>query len=174
MNYYQKTIFIPKVNKKGEIIGRVERWQAHRQSILHRGFTIIVFFKKTVICQHRRHPVFNGYLDFTASSHPTYKNGFLETDEKAIINTLKREWNIKKEDLVTPIKLEKIIFYKGSDGQYTEHEQCYFYSTRINQKPSFNNQFAYGYSLLTLSQIKSFSPLRSIKAPWVKKFFNKE
>lgn len=174
MNYYQKKIFIPQLNKRGEIIGKIERWQAHQKGILHRAFTVIVYFKDKIICQHRKHPVFDGYLDFTVSSHPVYINNRLQTDKKAILNTLKREWNIKKEALVLPIKLEKKIIYQSSDGHYTENEHCYFYSTRVDKMPVFNDKFAYGYSLLTPTQIKLLPSLNSIIAPWVREFFRKK
>ena len=170
MNYYQKTIFIPRLNKKGEIVGKVERWQAHQKGILHRAFTVIVYFKDKIICQHRKHPVFDGYLDFTVSSHPAYINNKLQTDKRGILDALKREWNIEEKELISPIKFEKKIIYKSSNSHYIENEHCYFYSTKIDKIPTFNDKFAYGYSLLTLTQIKTLPPLSSIVAPWVRKF----
>jgi len=170
MNYYQKTILIPQVDENGRIVGRIERWRAHRQGIRHRGFTIILFFGNKVVCQHRKHPVFDDCLDFTASSHPIYQGQSLQTDEAAIIATLKREWGIKKEDLTTPIKLEKKIFYQNFDGRYTENEHCFFYSAKINKKPAFKTEFAYGRQMLTLDQINSLPPSKPPLAPWVKEF----
>ncbi len=117
MDYYKKTLYIPQVDKNDNVLGKVERWKAHREGILHRGFTVAVMFDDQVICQHRKHPVFGGYLDLTASSHPLYEGEKIQTFEDAVNNTLHREWGIKKSDL-GEIQERGKVYYYSKHGEY--------------------------------------------------------
>ncbi len=40
MDYLNQKLDLNKVNKKDEVLGKVERWIAHQEGILHRGFTV--------------------------------------------------------------------------------------------------------------------------------------
>ena len=169
MDYYKKLIYIPHVDRKDRVLGPVERWKAHREGILHRGFTIGLLYKDFFICQHRKHPVFGGFFDLTASSHPQYKNKTLQTHENAVFQTLSREWNLSQEDLDGEIKEKGKVYYRSSFGKYIEHEICYFFTARVKKVPQVNYEFAYGFSLLTLSDLKDEkSPYVNTVAPWVK------
>ncbi|MCX6730895.1 MAG: hypothetical protein NTZ55_03535 [Candidatus Roizmanbacteria bacterium] len=46
MDYYKKKQFIAEVNEQDEIIGKVEKWDAHKKGMLHRGYTAIITFKE--------------------------------------------------------------------------------------------------------------------------------
>ncbi len=171
--YYQKKIYIPKVNERNEVVGKVERWEAHKKGILHRGFTIALFYEDKIICQHRKHPVFDGYIDFTASSHPIFKGKELQPEVDAVYETLKREWSIGKELLLSPPKLKTGLIYRGKDrGGYIENEYCNLYIGKIKRLPEVNFEYAYGYSLLSLEEIKKL-PLGNSFSPWVKAFILK-
>src|SRR3972149_1339879 len=100
MNYYKKRILLAEVDKNDNVVGKIERWEAHKKGILHRGVTTAIFYKDYIICQHRKHPVFNGYLDLTFSTHPFFEKEKLVDMEEAINLSLKREWNINKSDLL--------------------------------------------------------------------------
>lgn len=170
-NYYNQTFFIPRVNNKGKIIGKIERWQAHKNGILHYGFTVALYHKGLLICQHRKHPVFNGVIDLTASSHPLFIKNQPQEDTVSISQTLQREWKIEKEDLRSPLKLKGKISYKAADYKYIENEICSLYIAEINKLPHPNFDFAYGFSLFTPSELKSTKhPFTKILAPWVKQF----
>lgn len=167
MDYYTKKLYIPQVDEKDSVVGKIERWEAHKKGILHRGFTVAVFYRNYVICQHRRHPVFDGVIDLTASSHPLYLDSGIQTVPEAAAHTLQREWNMDVESL-TPLKLQGTVTYSSSDGTYTEHELCHFYTTETRTLPAVNLDFAYGYSLLTIEELKnSATPLTKALAPWV-------
>lgn len=168
MNFYSKEIYLAQVDKQDNVIGRVERWEAHKKGILHRGFTVCLFYKGQAILQHRKHPVFDKRYDLTCSSHPFYKNGSLQTVEEAVKNAVLREWNIKK---INKLSLKGKTYYKAADNlsAYGEHEICYSYTGEINSLPDLNLDFAYGFSLVDLKTLKDPKfPLKSSFAPWVK------
>lgn len=164
MYYYQKKLFLAEVDRNDDIIGKIERWQAHRDGILHRGFTAILTYQNNVVLQHRKHLSFDGYFDLTFSSHQIYINEKLQTDLEAIYEALKREWNIDKTGLTDEPKFLDKFYYKAKDSQsiYTEHEIDYIYISELKDLPTPNFDFAYGFELVNKLQIKNFKT-----APWV-------
>lgn len=172
MDYYKKKIVILEVDKNDKPLGKVERWLAHKQGILHRGFTVVLISNKQLILQHRRHPAFDGLYDLSFSSHPVYINNKLQSMEEAIYQTLTREWNLKKEDLKTGLKFIDKFYYQARDPKsiYTEHEIDYIYAGELNKLPKPNPDFAYGYKIINQQPVSSFEFRVSdlILCPWVK------
>ena len=173
MNYYNLNQFIAQVDKDDKVLGKIEKWEAHKKGILHRGFTAIIEYKDSFLVQHRKHPAFNSFFDLSFSSHQIYINNVLQTDTEAIVGSLTREWNLTKKDLATGLKFLGKIYYKAKDPNsiYTEHEIDYIYIVETKVLPVPNFDFAYGFSLIKKSDLKSkvcglWSP---IIAPWVKK-----
>lgn len=169
MNYYQKKFFLPAVDKNDQIIGQIERWQAHREKILHRGFTVILIYQNKVILQKRRHPVFDGYWDISFSSHPIYVNNKLESMEESIIKNLKREWMVNEKNF-NQLKFINKYYYLAKDPKSLlfEHEINYLYQLTLSSPIDINPEFAYAKAEIDINQnklIKKFQPL----APWVKK-----
>lgn len=169
MDYYSQEFFIPQVNEQDEIIGRVERWKAHREGILHRGYTIGLFYEGQMVCQHRKHPVFDGFLDLTASSHQIYQGDDLMDMNTSLFWCLEREWNLKKEDITTDFKLAGKVVYESKHGEYIEHEVCHLYLAQTKTLPVFNPEYAYGISLIPVDQLNnpSTNAVLSGLAPWV-------
>ncbi|KKP52891.1 MAG: Isopentenyl-diphosphate Delta-isomerase [Candidatus Roizmanbacteria bacterium GW2011_GWA2_33_33] len=165
MDYYKKELFLAEVDKDDNVIGKIERWKAHKEAVLHRGFTTILTHQNKIVLQHRKHLAFDGYFDLTFSSHQIYINEKLQTDLEAINDTLKREWNIDKTGLVSELKFLDKFYYKAKDSNsiFTEHEIDYIYITELKNLPTPNPDFAYGFELVNKLQIKNFKT-----APWVK------
>lgn len=164
MEYYKKKLFLAEVDKNDSAIGKIERWQAHKEGVLHRGFTTILTYQDNIVLQHRKHLAFDGYFDLTFSSHQIYVNKKLQTDVEAINETLKREWSIDKTGLTSELKYLGKFYYKAKDPNsvFTEHEIDYIYQTELKNLPTPNSDFAYGFELINKSQIKDFK-----LAPWV-------
>lgn len=168
MDYYQKKIYIPCVDEQDQVLGGIERWEAHEKGILHRGFTVAVMYQGAVICQHRKHPVFGGVIDMTASSHPTYTEGKAQDMVEAIQHTLEREWNMSLTNLTKLPSYAGKTVYSSSDGKYTEHEVCHYYIAETDDMPQVNVDFAYGFSLMSIDDLRNMKlPLTSSLAPWV-------
>ncbi len=175
--YYQQRIFIPRVDEKDNFLGPIERWEAHEKGVLHRAFTVAVFYKDQIICQHRKHPVFDDVFDFTASSHPQVKNSTeIQSLEDAVFKTLQREWNMEKWD-VKNLENKGFALYHDKDpkSKYSEHEYCYLFTCETEKEPVPNLEVSYGFSLATLESLKNKThEVTSKLSPWVKEFLKKD
>src|SRR3989304_6979689 len=169
-NYKQKQI-IGKTDRKGNITGGIERWEAHRKGTLHRAFTLALIYKNFYILQHRKHACFDGVLDITSSSHQLMSNGKLEDTLESARKCLFREWKINESDILGKFKLKGAIYYKARDAKsvYTEHEICDIVEVRLKKLPTPAYEFAYGSSLATKEELANKkSRIYSLLAPWVK------
>lgn len=175
-NYYKQKQMIAKVDRKGNIIGKVEKWEAHKKGILHLGFTVILIYKGYYVIQHRKHPAFDGVFDLTFSSHQIFtKNGLQKTLE-SVLDALKRECHIDGKDLVSKPKNLGSLYYKAKDpkSEFTEHEIDEILIIKIKHLPSPNLNFAYGYSLVKKGElINKRGRIYQNLAPWVKVMLEK-
>ena len=166
--YYQKQLFILAVDRNDHPIKKVERWQGHKEGILHQGFTTILKYNDKFIIQHRKHPVFDGVFDLSFSSHPIFIGERLQTFENAIFETFKREWISEEKNL--EIKFLYKYYYKEKDEKsgYFEHEMNYLYFINLKKEVKNNPLYSYGMKILTKEDlINQFKKINF--APWVKK-----
>lgn len=171
-NYYKEKQIIARVNRKGEVIGKIEKWEAHKKGVLHKALTVALIYKNQFIVQHRKHPAFDGVFDITSSSHQIFINDILESTIDATYKTLKREWNLSQKDLLSELENKGAIYYKAKDelSKFTEHEVCDILVTEVKTLPKPNFDFAYGYSLISRAELKNKkSRTYKMLAPWVKK-----
>ncbi len=179
MDYYKQKQLIAKVDKDDDILGRVDKWEAHKEGILHRGYTCILIYKNQFVFQHRKHPVFDKVFDLSFSSHQIYKNGTLQSDGDAIYEGLKREWNLGKKDLKSEPRFLKKIYYKAKDpkSEYSEHEIDHIYKVELNTLLSPDLNFAYGFKIISRNHFltPNSNLLTTINlAPWVKKMLDEK
>ncbi len=168
-SYYKQKQIIAKVDRQGNIIGQIEKWEAHKKGILHRALTVTLIHKDQFVIQHRRHPAFDGVFDITSSSHQIFIDGKLQTSEEATYECLKREWNLERKN-ISNLKNLGAIYYKTKDPKsiYTEHEVCEILVVKINVKPKPNYDFAYGFSLISKQELlNKKSRIYENLAPWV-------
>jgi isopentenyl-diphosphate delta-isomerase len=171
LEYYKQKQIIARVDRNGNVIGKIEKWEAHRKGILHKALTIALIYKDYYIIQHRKHPAFNGVFDITSSSHQLFLEDKLQTTLNATYDTLKREWNLEKKDLKYVPKNLGTVYYKARDSKsiYVEHEMCEILVCEVNKIPSPNFDFAYGFSLVKKQEfLEKNSRNYSNLAPWVK------
>ncbi len=170
MKYYTDKLYLAQVDKNDNVTGQVERWEAHKKGILHRGFTVILFYGDKIVLQHRRHPAFDKFWDLSFSSHQIYKNNSLQNNREAIGETLKREWNIDKNGLKRAVQFLGKIYYRAKDPNsiYTEHEFDYIYSAELKNTPNPNSNYAYGFELIDNSEFSILNSKFSL-TPWVEK-----
>ena len=170
MDYYKQIQYLAQIDKDDNILGKIEKWQAHRNNILHRGFTAILYYQDKIILQYRKHPVFDRVYDLSFSSHQIYINNRLQDDVSAIISALKREWNLSKDCLIEPPKFVKKFYYQVKDpnSNYFEHEIDYIYEIKLKKLPQPNLKYAYGMNIVDQFKIKTLPKLFPNLAPWVK------
>ena len=169
--YYKQKQIIARVDKKGNVIGKVEKWEAHKKGILHRGLSIALIYKNFYILQLRKHPAVDGIYDLTTSSHQIFINGKLQNTTDAAIDALKREWKITNKDLIGKPKNLGFVYYKAKDSKsiYTEHEVCDMLVIKIKKIPAPNFDFAYGFSLVEKKNLlNKKSRVYENLSPWTK------
>lgn len=168
MDYYKKVRDLIKVDDNDKAVGRVERWEAHRQGVLHRGFTINIIVGGKIVLQHRKHPVFDGWFDLGCSSHPVFLKDKEQDTHQAVKETLKREWNLD-DGSYSPIQHRGYVIYHSKDkySEYKEHELCHLYQIQTNTILKPNYHYAYGFSLVSKEELAKTSPITKILAPWV-------
>ena len=169
-SYYKQKQIIARVDRKRNIIGKVEKWEAHRKGILHKALTVALIYKDYYIIQHRKHPAFDGVFDITSSSHQLYINGELQTTLQATYQCLEREWGITKKNLLYVPKNLGAVYYKTKDKKsiYTEHEVCEILVSKVKKLPIPNFDFAYGFSLVKKEELlNKKSRVYENLAPWV-------
>lgn len=94
MSYYAKRQLIAKVDKKGNIIGEIEKWEAHKKGILHRAFTVCLRYEDKFVLQHRKHPSFDGAFDLTSSSHQIFISEHHGQTEESLTDVTKNKSSI--------------------------------------------------------------------------------
>ena len=170
MNYYKQIQYLAQVDKDDNILGKIEKWFTHKNNILHRGLTTILYYQSKIILQHRKHPVFDKVYDLSFSSHQIYINNKLQDNTSAIYDGLKREWNLDKNDLVQSPEFITKFYYQAHDqnSEYFEHEIDYIYKVELKDLPKPNLKYAFGMEIIDQSKIKTLSKLFPNLAPWVR------
>ncbi len=171
MDYYKKKQYIAEVNEEDTVVGKIEKWEAHKKGILHRGYTAILTFEDQFILQYRKHPVFDNVLDLSFSSHQLYDGETMQSGSEAIAEGLEREWGIRESDLVkSPVFVAKFQYKAFDDvSGYYEHEIDHIFAVHLNKMPRPNYDFAYGFLALHKENVKSLADVRffTLLAPWV-------
>ena len=170
LDYYKQKQFIAQVDETGKVIGEIEKWEAHRNGILHKALTVALIFNGKFIVQHRKHVAFDKLYDVTSSSHQLFTNGKLQTTEEATINCLEREWSLNKKYLKN-LKNLGAIYYKSKDknSEFIEHELCDVITIEIESKPEPNLDFSYDALLVSKQELTDKnSRIYKNLAPWVK------
>lgn len=170
MDYYKQAQCLVKINKDDRILGEIKKWYAHKNNVLHRGYTAILYYKNKIILQHRKHLVFDKVYDLSFSSHQIYINNKLQDNTSAIYDGLKREWNLDKNDLVQSPEFITKFYYQAHDqnSEYFEHEIDYIYKVELKDLPKPNLKYAFGMKTIDQSKIKTLSKLFPNLAPWVR------
>ncbi len=162
---------IARCDKEGNILGPIERWEAHEKGILHRAFSVVMKYKDSYIVQLRKHPVFDGVMDATSSSHQVFdtRTNTLQDTIEASITTLLREWEMNEKDFLGKPKITGNVYYKAKDKHsiYMEHEVDDVVEVKVKRIPEPNFEFAYGSSLMNRKELLSNKRVNSILAPWV-------
>lgn len=170
MDYYKKKQLLAQVDKNDVAIDYIDKWEAHEKGILHRAFTIALYYQDQLIFQHRKHPVFDGVFDLGCSSHPYLIGDKMQVTMDGVYEALEREWGLVKKNLKNIPTHKGSVYYKATDkySVYKEHEVCHLYVVHTKTPPLLNKYFAYGFtSMKTNEIIGKKTPITTAFAPWV-------
>lgn len=176
MDYYKAIQFLAVVDREDNIIGKMEKWEAHKKGILHRAYTAILQHEDSIILQHRKHPVFDDVYDLSFSSHQIYQSNSLQTNEEALYEGLLREWSITPKEIID-IKFLNKIYYKAKDekSEFFDHEIDYIFLIKVNTMPKASLDYAYGQKIINKKNlIFEIKKLQLNLAPWVEKILEKK
>jgi len=166
-SYFKQSQTIIRVDEKEKPIGGIDKWEAHKKGVLHKGFSVALMYNRQILLQIRKHPVFDKVVDLTASSHPLVIKGINQNEEDAVYDCLSREWNVQRSELSNFTNCGSFV-YKAEDGAgYIEHEYCTFYKANIEREVKPNMEFAYGFIKVEFKVFKADPQMYSL-APWVK------
>lgn len=171
MDYYKKRQYVASVDKQDRVLGKIEKWKAHKEGLLHRAFSVVLLYNKSVVLQHRKHPAFDGLYDLTFSSHQLFDKNRLTSDVESIKDALRREWTVNLKDAKNLHYAGK-FYYKAKDPHsiYTEHEIDYIYTLYIDRLPRPNLDYAYGFKLVPRDSLSSVIRYRPAEfCPWTVK-----
>ena len=138
------------VDENDNAIGTMEKMEAHRQGMLHRAFSILVFNSKgQMLLQKRSWKKYHsgGLWTNTCCSHPMPG----EAIETAMRRKLKQEMGID----VTPQFSHKFVYKTDLENNLTEHEYDHVYIGRYDGEPEINHDEVDEWRFEDIQQIKT-------------------
>ena len=137
------------VDERDNIVGTMEKLEAHRQGVLHRAFSILLFNSKgEILLQKRAASKYHsgGLWTNACCSHPLPE----ESMEQATRRKLKQEMGI---DLQTEFAY-KFIYKATLDHGLTEHELDYVYTAIFDGDPVINTEEVEAWKFVDIAALK--------------------
>ncbi len=137
------------VNEEDQVIGTMEKMEAHLQGVLHRAFSILVFNSKgEMLIQKRAKTKYHsgGLWTNACCSHPHPE----EDINKTIRKRLKHEMGIDAQSEF----LYKFTYKTKLDQNLTEYEVDYVFKAICDQEPILNPQEVDDWKLIYPFELK--------------------
>lgn len=132
----------------------------------HRAFSVLMYNEKgEVLLQKRKHRLWDGLLDLSATSHVLHLNGYDETYEAAIKRALIGELGITSPSGI--FKVGGFSYFERYKRNFCENEYCAVFLAKFTGKPQINKKVVYS---IKWQKVNSF--LRDVKknpekfTPW--------
>ena len=150
-------------------IGLMPKMEAHEKAVLHRAFSVFIFYKKgEFMLQQRAAHKYHSPLLWTNTCCSHQRNG--ETNLEAGTRRLQEEMGF-----TAAIKEVFSFIYKAPfDNGLTEHELDHVLIGYFDDEPDPNKEEAEAYKWMTLEDVKSdIDENPSIYTEWFKIIFDK-
>jgi isopentenyl-diphosphate delta-isomerase len=138
------------VNEKDEVIGHMEKMEAHEKALLHRAFSVFIFNSKGELllqqrALHKYHSA--GLWTNTCCSHP--RPG--ESTESAALRRLKEEMG-----MICPLTHKSAFVYqiKFKNG-LTEHEYDHVFIGECDTDPKINPEEVNTFKWVSMTELKA-------------------
>lgn len=141
--------FITLVDENDQVLGPIEKLEAHKKGVLHRAFSVFIFNSKgEILLQQRADEKYHsaGLWSNACCSHPNY--------QEAILDAVKRRM---KEELSMDVEVEfKFKFtYKASlENNLVEHEVDHVYFGITDEIPEINPKEVKDWKYMSLDALK--------------------
>lgn len=137
------------VNEEDDPIGTMEKMEAHREGLLHRAFSVLVFNSKgEMLLQKRAKSKYHsaGLWSNACCSHP--KPG--ENTDDAAKRRMKEELGID----IQPKYLYKFKYKVELENDLIENEFDHVYVCQFDGEPTINRSELDGFSYVSLDELK--------------------
>ena len=137
------------VDESDNVVGTMEKMEAHRRGVLHRAFSILLFNTKgEVLLQKRSANKYHsaGLWTNTCCSHPLPD----EPVDRATRRKLKQEMGIDLQ----PEFAYKFIYKAPLDNGLTEHEFDHVFVGQFEGEPSINTDEVEDWKFVNLEALK--------------------
>jgi len=136
------------VNERDEVLGSMEKMQAHENGLLHRAISVFIFnSKKQLLLQqralHKYHSA--GLWSNTCCSHPRPKESTAAAAQRRLMEEM---------GMVTELEHRDEFIYKVSlEKGLTEHEYDHVYIGTCNTEPILNPEEVMAYKWVSLEEL---------------------
>lgn len=138
------------VNEKDEVIGYVEKMEAHRKGILHRAISVLVFNDKNewLLQQRAAHKYHSGLLwSNTSCTHPMQNEEVLDAAHRRLREEMGMESELEKKFSFT---------YKAHlDDNMIEHELDHVFFGVSNSIPDINREEVASYRYVSTEDLQT-------------------
>ncbi len=156
------------VNSDDEVIGSMEKMEAHEKGLLHRAFSVFVFNSKNeLLIQRRAFGKYHseGLWTNTCCSHPSPGESILEAAKRRLMEEMGMECGMKS--------IFSFIYNVELENGLKEHELDHIVIGLSNVDPILNLEEASDFKWISLSEIKSDMDLLPQKyTSWFKIILN--
>jgi len=157
------------VNRQDEVLGLMEKMEAHRTGSLHRAFSIFIFNdKKELLLQQGALEKYHsgGLWTNSCCSHPRQGETVIEAGNRRMIEELGCDTELKREF--------SFIYRAELDQGLTEHELDHVLIGNYNELPEFNKEEVMAVKYVPLHELENDIMLKPDEyTEWFKIIFQK-
>lgn len=138
------------VNELDEVVGSMEKLEAHQKGVLHRAFSVFVFnAKNELLLQRRAFGKYHseGLWTNTCCSHPAPGETTIEAGKRR----MKEEMGME----IDPEPLFSFIYRAELDNSLIEHELDHVLVTFSDETPHLNPEEAIAFKWMTLEDLRN-------------------
>jgi isopentenyl-diphosphate Delta-isomerase len=137
------------VDEQDNVVGTMEKIEAHRRGVLHRAFSILIFNSKgELLLQKRSKEKYHsgGLWTNACCSHPVVEESIRDTARKRLLHEMGID--------LQPEFAYKFIYQTKLDKELTEHELDYVFIGMFNGTPSINKQEVEDWKFMSIELIQ--------------------
>lgn len=137
------------VNQQDEVLGTMEKMEAHEKALLHRAFSVFVFNadKELMLQQRALHKYHSGGLwTNTCCSHPRLGEAYLEAAHRRLQEEMGFDCDLAY--------VYSFVYKAELDSGLTEHELDHVFIGHSTQVPVLNAEEVHSYKYISMPDLK--------------------
>lgn len=138
------------VNENDEVVGFVEKMEAHRKGILHRAISVLVFNENNewLLQQRAAHKYHSGLLwSNTACTHPMQNENTIDAATRRLNEEMGMESELEKKF--------SFVYRAELDGDMVEHELDHVFFGVSNNQPEINKEEVASYRYVSTEDLQT-------------------